>query len=135
MPLMGCGTHIAKVKNAVLSESSKGTPQVILSFQNQAGEHIDAYLYLSDKALERTEKALRACGWVGDDISELMRDGVDLKEVEIVVEDEEYDGKVRTKVKWINPIRKEMDADKAKAIALALRKKFKGPADDDGVPF
>lgn len=135
MPFMGVGNHICKVVNATMPDVDEGkTPSVCLTFRNEAGEHIDAYLYLSEKALARTEKSLRACGWVGDDVSELMRDGVDLKQVEVVVEEEEYNGKVRAKVKWINAIRKAMEADKAKELAMSLRKKFKG-VESEEEPF
>lgn len=135
MSIMGVGNHRAKCVNAEMPDVDEGkTPSVRLTFRNEEGETIDAYLYLSEKALERTEKSLRACGWVGDDVSELMRDGVGLKEVELVVEDEEYQGKVRTKVKWINALRKQMEADKAKELAMSLRKKFKGVESEED-PF
>lgn len=135
MSLMGVGNHKAKVVEAYMPDVKEGkTPSVCLTFKNEAGDTIDAYLFLSAKALERTEKALRTCGWVGDDVSELMRDGVDIKWVEIVVEEEEYQGKVRTKVKWINPLRAKMEEDKAKELAMSLRKKFKGSI-DESEPF
>lgn len=126
MSLMGEGIHRARAIASHLPDVKPGkTPSVVVTFKNFEGETIDAWLYLSDRALERTEKALRTCGWYGNDISECMRDGLGLNEVELVVEDEEYQGKVRSKVKWINPLRKEMPDDAKKALVESLKAKFK----------
>ena len=73
-----------------------------------SGQKITAFLYFSDTAgksgkttAERSIESLRACGFTGDDIDKFADQSPDI-EVQIVVEHETYQGKVRAKVAWIN---------------------------------
>ena len=51
--------------------------------------------YINDKTLDFVIERLRACGWKGDDISNLA--GIDTQEVDIEISEEEYQGKKRNK--------------------------------------
>ena len=82
--------------------------------------------FSSEKSTEIAVKALRACGWAGNDMSDLT--GIDSLDVEIVVELEEYDGKTRTKVKWVNALgggavklEKTMSDAQRRAFAARMR--------------
>src|SRR3990172_9378378 len=48
-------------------------------------------------------ESLRACGFTGDELVKLSEQNPDV-EVQIVVEHETWEGKVRAKVKWINSL-------------------------------
>lgn len=85
--------------------------QVVISFEltDEAdadhGVFISYFGSLSDAAIAHTVKALAACGWTGDDLSELpalAETGALSEPVELVVDHEEYDGTWRAKVKWVN---------------------------------
>lgn len=61
--------------------------------------------WLTDGAWKKTVEALRVLGWIGNDISEvpdLADAGALANECEIVIEHEEYNGKVRAKIAWLN---------------------------------
>lgn len=73
----------------------------------QDGWHISAFLYFTENAVDRTLESLRHLGWVGENLDELpqLAAAGQLGEVvEIVVDHEEWDGKLRAKVKWVNKI-------------------------------
>ena len=84
--------------------------------------------YFTDAAWERTVESLRTCGWSGSDVSNIEDLGAN--EVELVIEDDTYDGKTRAKVKWINKIGgvalgAPLAGDKMKAFAAAMQQKIK----------
>lgn len=123
------GTYRGKALGAVLGETSKGAEQVAIEFGFFDAENT-RYTYFGtfgEKALEHTLKALRTAGWKGDDLSDLSSiGGPDAPEVDLVVENEEYEGKVRAKIKWVNPrgglsLKAPLPADKAKAFAARMR--------------
>lgn len=86
---------------------TKGTPQVVVTFEilrgPDAGQTISWFGYFTDnvEATERTLKALRACGFTGDDMDKFWEQRPN-NEVEIVVIHEDYEGKTRAKVAWVN---------------------------------
>lgn len=148
------GTYRAQVESTELGESSQGTPQIAIRFALLDGENIGktitAFRFFSDRATQYAMKDLRTCGWTGDDVSEEPLPGVIGTEVELVLEEEEYEGKVRVKVKWINspngvrtgnpldPKRRKALGAKLKGAAVASRSaappKTNGKPKDD-VPF
>jgi hypothetical protein len=83
----------------------KGTPQVSVTLEvlrgPHAGQRISWMGFFTDSTEERTLKALRVCGFDGDDLDKFA-DQRPSNEVQIVVEHEEYKGVVRAKVAWIN---------------------------------
>ena len=83
-----------------------------------SGQKITAFLYFGDTVsksgkttAERSLESLRACGFTGDDIDKFADQTPDI-EVEIVVQHEEYKGKMRAKVAWINAASRGFTFDK-----------------------
>lgn len=129
---MNDGKYRAKARTWGLGESSKGTPEVavefVLSDPAMEGASITWHGYLTDAAFDRTVESLRHCGWTGDDLSDLA--GLDAHEVDLVVVNEEYEGKVHPKVKWVNKagglaLKTPMTPEKAKAFAASMRDRIR----------
>jgi len=131
-------------------DGDTGTPYLAVRFElspldateEQVIGTLTAYLYLSDKALEGTAKKLRAIGYTGKDSSELA-DGTKLRGMtcQVQVTEEPYEGKMKNKVVWINPIDYTPGITKSEASAKAnarrldtLLKTVKPTAKDD-IPF
>lgn len=123
------GTYRGKALGAVLGETSKGNEQVAIEFGffDVENARLTYFGTFGEKALEHTLKALRAAGWKGDDLSDLSSiGGPDAPEVDLVVENEEYEGKVRPRIRWVNPrggpsVKAQLTPDKAKAFAARMR--------------
>lgn len=99
------GTYRAKVTDHTIGESKSGTPYVMATFSLDNNEQIRWYGYLSEKAANRTLKALVTLGFTGNDPVQLadMDQGNMLPiRVSIVVEEEMFDGKTNARVKYIN---------------------------------
>lgn len=111
---MDNGTYRAKVLNNVFAKSqNKGTPSIKIKVETAFNlkdpntpvvEHLYGDLYLSDKAYENSFNTLEnAFGWAGDNLIELNDpDRLAGVEVDVVVENEEYDGKTNPKIKFFN---------------------------------
>ena len=125
------GTHKPKPIRAILGESGTGKEEVGVEFEIDAGdgppERIWWYGFFTEAATPWTLKALRTCGWLGSDLSDLSTINPDNgADIEIVVEEEEYEGKVRQKVKYINGgagvgMKKPLDSAEAKAFAAKMK--------------
>jgi hypothetical protein len=91
----------------VLGQASTGTDQIGMQFrlldEPWKGWTLPWYGTFSEAAFPMTYEALRACGWRGEFIKSLKSDLVDGAEVSLVVEPEEYDGKWRSRIKFVNP--------------------------------
>jgi hypothetical protein len=124
------GTHRARAEEWQLGVSSTGKEQIGVMFQliggAHEGKHITWFGYFSDGAIDRTLESLRHCGWDSDNLAEL--DSLGANEVELVIEDETYEGKTRSKVKWVNRIsrlqmKEQMTPQQVAAFAARLRGK------------
>jgi hypothetical protein len=96
-------------------ESKDGKPQVLINFEIIDGPYaqrvlpwwgsFNASLPQGSKAkqtpMQRTLYSLRLCGWVGDDVMDVVNQDMG-NEVSIQVEHHEYDGKVNARVSWVN---------------------------------
>lgn len=135
MAVIGAGTWEVAVEQHYLAKSSKGTPCVEVVLQDiESLARITYFGYLSDAALEYTLKSLETMGWNPHEhdgrITSL--NGTELlvgNVVQIVVEEEEFEGKLRPKVKWINPsgggiVGDPMEEKEAEAFSVDLRKKI-----------
>lgn len=125
------GKYKARAIDGALGESGeKKTPCVDVMFRIEEGDHAGEEIgwqgWMTDKAVKTTFRALRNMGWQGDNVTELV--GIDQNIVELDVQRETYEGKTRTKVKWVNRPggfrASPLATDQAKAIAA----KFKGYA-------
>lgn len=139
------GRYTAKVLTAELgvSQNEKQTPYVNLYLQTDDGAHIGAYLYLSDAAFDKSLEALqKAFGFDGD--FEKLAAQITSKECSIVVEEEKGDdGKMRMRVRWVNPLHESRPAPEGLAARMTARARGTTPAaaavssgaTKDNVPF
>ena len=95
------GRHAVTAKQIQLGESDTGTPFVQILFENDQQEVITGWLYLSEKAFERTVQVLREVFKFDDNFDTIVGQ-VEGKRCSIVCENETYNGKEAIKVKWIN---------------------------------
>jgi hypothetical protein len=99
------GTYTAIARSWELGLSSKNkTEQIAVQFElldgSHAGHFITWFGYFTEAARDRTFENLRICGWVGDDILTLT--GMGSCKVSLVIEDEHYNGKTNSRVRWVN---------------------------------
>jgi len=85
--------------------SAKGTEQVGVQYRISEGEHVGVVLtwygfFNTDANTERALRTLRTSGWRGDDL--LTLGGLGETAVTVVVEEEEYQGRISSKIKWVN---------------------------------
>jgi hypothetical protein len=131
-------TYRARAIGAALGSTSQGKPQIGVEFQildggragddSAVGKSITWYgSFASEKAIEITMKALRICGWQGDDLDDLTT--IDANEVAIVVEeDQDLQGNPQIRVRWVNALggggiamKNRMDETAARAFAAEMR--------------
>lgn len=144
------GRYKATVTEARVAEARTGTPYLGLTLRTDEREFCDAFLYLSEKAFDRSVMTLvEVFGFDGDfDTVERQLVG---KRCSITAEEEEDDrGDTRVRVKWINP-EQAPPADRAflarlseRARTLRARAGVKAPppaapavtgAAEDAIPF
>lgn len=124
------GTYRARAVGAALGETKGGKEQVAVEFELLTddltpGQRITWFGYFTEKTTARTIESLRICGWTGSDLTDL--EGIGANEVELVVENEEWEGKTRAKVQWVNKaggglsLAAPLSADKAKAFAARMK--------------
>lgn len=143
------GEFLAEVVSGTLAVAQTGTEQAAMQFRflegDNQGQTISEYLALSDAALPYSIPKLRVCGWTGDDVSDLsMCTGT---KVRLVIKHEEYMGKVRARVQFINKVRELPKLEEGKRMSIAEKLKAKiaaieaqagatqGGGGDDNVPF
>jgi len=123
------GTWKARAVDAQLGgEGGKEQIAVMFQFTEGAhqGKHITWFGHFTEKTVDRTIESLRHCGWNSDSLADLS--GLGDEEVLLVVEDEEYEGKWRSRVRWVNrqsklALKNPMDASQVAAFAARLRGK------------
>lgn len=113
----------------MLIESGKGTPgiSVEMVFHPDGVETSLTWTgWLSEGAFDRTVESLRTMGWAGDDLENVT--GL-TAEVELVVQNEEYEGNVYPRIAFINrlggALGAKMTADKAQSFAAAMRSRIR----------
>ena len=84
-----------------------GTKQVMVTFQIDSGEFKGVKLpwfgYLTKDAAETTIKSLKLIGWNGKSFKDLTSLELTGK-VQITVENDTYEGRVRSRVSWVNEL-------------------------------
>lgn len=144
------GRYKATVMECSIGTAQTGTPYVFLLLRTDEREMTDAYLYLSEKAFERTLKTLSEAFGFDGDFDTISRQLVG-KRCSIVAEEEDDGFGLKVRVRWINP-EQAKTADKAFLAMLTGRArsllqgqpKAAPPAapsvapaadDDDDIPF
>lgn len=119
----------------------KGTPQACINFEitdgDYAGHRIAWVGFFTEKTTKRAFETLRLCGWKGDDLmGALAQELTNL--VSIVVDHEEWNGKVRAKVQWVNKpggggMRiNTMNANDLRSFAASMKATAKGIPEVEG---
>lgn len=130
------GTYRGRAVGGALGETSSGGEQVAVEFElmdstGAVGPHILWYGYFTEKAFDHTIRALRVCGWKGDMLTDLS--GLTDNEVSLVIESETYEGRTKSRVRWVNPagdvglgLKAPLTGDKARAFAAKMRGRIAG---------
>lgn len=152
------GRYLARATRYKLTETTNTrTPYIAVAFELLDGDHAGAELtwsgWLSDKAMERTLKGLRAAGWRGADLSDLA--GIGERKCSLTIDDEvsQSDGKVYARIKFVNSTggaelrgdalddgkyRQLVAASKAIAVSIPVLPPERAPlapAEDESIPF
>lgn len=126
------GKFKAKAKAWILGETSTGGEEIAVEFDvlTEGAEYsvLTWRGYFTDAAWERTIESLRHMGWKGDNLANL--EGLDTNEVELVVEEEEYNGKIQTKVRWVNRasglnVKAPLTEDRKRSFAASMKDKIR----------
>ena len=105
--LTEAGKYTLTATLAEWTETKNGTLCLAIDGVDDDGGTITAYLYFSDKSEERSKEVLRECFGVtlGSEANYIAApDKIKGQQYRATCEIEEYDGKKRLKVKWINPV-------------------------------
>lgn len=128
---LGEGTHDVTIDEIDTGESSKGNPQIIVTYKNQAGQTIRDWVTITERAMWRVQALWEAAGlhWPqdGGEVDETDLIG---RRLLIVVAPEEYQGVVRDKVKSYEPV---VGSDLGFAPAVEPTPASGG--DSDPIPF
>ena len=74
--------------------TKNGTDQIVLDVDlTDLRRQVSVVLFFSEKAAPYALEKLRACGWTGDDVTQLS--GIDANEITVVVKYEVFEGKER----------------------------------------
>lgn len=126
------GKYRAVPVAAALGYTLKGNEQIAVMFEtlDPAGERITWYGFFTDKTTDRTLQSLRYCGWAGADLSDFCEEqlpaGFD-KEVELDVQNNEWEGKIRLQVAWVNApgggavVKSALTKEQAKAFGARMK--------------
>jgi hypothetical protein len=126
------GIFRGKARSWGLGESKSGKEQVGVEFEiltpDAEFKTLTWYGYFTEKTLDRTIESLRIMGWTGNDLEQLS--GLDTNEVDLVVDEEEYEGKLHTKVQWVNrvgglQIKAPLSPEKTRSFAAAMKDRIK----------
>lgn len=133
--MLAPGKYRGRPVSAALGLTSKGNEQIAVTFElvDPPGERVTWYGFFTEKTTDRTIQSLRYCGWTGNDLSVFV-DGQELppgvdQEVDLVVEHNEYEGKVTARVAWVNSgggmgLRNALSQDQAKSFAERMKRQI-----------
>jgi hypothetical protein len=110
--MMKIGTHanVEIVSCGLGEQGDKKTPFIAIEFENKEGDTMTWQGWLSEGAKERTIKTLISLGFMGKSVADLANPDKGISDlfgeigapVSVVVEEEEYEGKKRAKIAWVN---------------------------------
>jgi hypothetical protein len=103
------GKYLARAKSWSFGVAGTGTEQFAIEFEiaddgDENGKRITWYgFFNTEENGRRAIKSMRACGW--DESGDPMEPtGLDKNEVELDIQEEEYNGKSTSKVRWVNAL-------------------------------
>lgn len=148
--MLEAGTYRARALQAALTEAKTGNKQIAVDMQVHEGPHrgetIKFYGTFTEKAFPITHKALRAMGFIGDDLEDLSSLKNSEVVCDIVVKHEFYNGEWRAKCAYVNPAgstgaaTKPLVGAELKGFAAQMKNMFKAqdalnPEDGEPPPF
>lgn len=96
------GTYLAKAWSQVqFGKNANNKPFVRVKFEIKDRGSIIWDGFLTDDAAEKTLEQLENCGWNGKKLDSKL-EGMGSKQVELVVDHEEHEGKTYARVRWVN---------------------------------
>ena len=109
MGTVATGTHLVHVTAHILTKTGTGKEQLAITFEDEEGNRITWYGYFTEKTIDRTMETLAILGWDAEKYDHRIASLHDTDilvgaEAEIVVEAEEYEGRTRHKVRWVNAV-------------------------------
>lgn len=140
------GTYAGTIQSHVISETKAGEPQAAITFslESEGRPHTMTWFgsFKEGKAREITIKTLLICGLKGNNPAGPLEIG---KQLSLVVEEEKgQDGKVRSRIRWINAlgavknvIPKDMAISRLDSLAgaVAAARMENGAHEIDEIPF
>lgn len=131
------GRHLAQPTAAgIQAGDGSKKPAVVMKFRildgPAAGRFVTKFGSLHEKAREYTLQEVRNCGWHGDDISQLERDGLGTRNVQLNVQKRTYetkDGKKKNGLQiYVNrppsadlELKNAMDGDELAQLAAEIK--------------
>lgn len=122
------GVYTGKAVNSDIRISGKGTEWIEVDFEvtdEDGKDHTVAWRgFLTDKTIDRTIESMRLCGWHGDDIADAMKDGLGIRSVDLVIQHEEYKGKITPRIAFVNSAGStQLTDEKRRSIAERVKQK------------
>lgn len=112
--------------------SSQGTEQIAIDVDVPSlNRQLTVILHFSDAAAPYTIEKLRACGWQGDDLSNLA--GIESNEIDVAIKYDTWEGKTRMKVDISTgggriKLENTMGEQQKRAFAARMKSVIKGEA-------
>lgn len=146
MSELKAGRHEVKVAGAQATTSQKkGTPGVLFTFEDAAGDRIEHTLWLTPNTAERAGKTMAMLGFNPFQEASWEKGYGEMigHSCQIVVKDDEYNGRPVRRVEWINEPNSSNEFTEADAFNQAMKVfgvgKAKSPAsvpeEDGDIPF
>lgn len=116
------GTYNATVKEAFVEQTQNGSWRVALGFETDDGDGIFGYLYLTDKAVDRSIETLEKV-FAFDCNFETLAAQLEGKRCSITCAEENYQDRLVMRVQWINAERKKAGANPLRELTLLACKR------------
>lgn len=109
--------------------SKNGNDQIVIDLDLGELGQASTFLNFSDAAAPYAIERLRACGWKGDDVTDLT--GIDANEIDVQVKYETYQGKEQMKVEIATgggkvKLENQMDDRSKRAFGARMKQFLKG---------
>jgi hypothetical protein len=103
------GTFTATPEDWQFGSSDNNNEYLLVKFRVEPGGEIVYWRgFFTEKTWRRTVESLKHCGWDGQELASLddmtAQNGMGTSSVELVLDEEEYEGEMRTQVRWVNKI-------------------------------